>query len=141
MCEMSRRWIARAQLQHFVEIAEGNSLDPGSIAAAKEYLCGDLELIILDSSHEYQSTLAEIDRWYAALAPAGRLVLHDVSEFAAGFDVTGEGGVRKAFAEWPKKNPEVEALSMNGESRSMDSPRPLYKDACGVGLNHKPQHG
>jgi hypothetical protein len=26
---------------------------------------------------------------------------------------------------------------LNGDARSMDLPRPLYKDACGVGLIHK----
>ena len=75
-----------------------------------------------------------------ALAPGGILVLHDVSEFAAGFDVTNKGGVRRAFSEWRKKHPEVETLSLNSNSRSMDETRPLYKDACGVGLIHKPQH-
>jgi predicted O-methyltransferase YrrM len=141
MCELSRRWIARAGLQDFVEIAEGSSLDAASIEAARQYLGDNPELIILDSSHEYRCTLAELDLWYAALAPGGLLVLHDVSEFAAGFDVTGEGGVRRAFAEWRKKHPAVETFSLNSESRSMASPRPLYKDACGVGLIHKPQRG
>ena len=141
MCELSRRWINRGGLENFVEIAEGNSLDARSIAAAREYLQGEPELVILDSSHEYKSTLAELDLWYAALAPGGLLVLHDVSEFATSFDVTGEGGVRRAFAEWRKAHPDVETLSLNSNSRSMEESRPLYKDACGVGLIHKPQHG
>src|SRR5256885_15032994 len=129
MCELSRRWIIRAGLEDFVEIAEGTSLDDRSIASARKYLNGAPELIVLDSSHEYQSTLAELDLWYAALAPGGLLVLHDVSEFAAGFDVTGEGGVRRAFAQWRKTHPDVETFSLNGESRPMDLPRSLYKDA------------
>jgi predicted O-methyltransferase YrrM len=141
MCALSRDWIARAGLEDFVGIREGNSLDERSVEAARGYLNGDPELIILDSSHEYRSTLAELDLWYAALAPGGLLVLHDVSEFAAGFDVTQQGGVRRAFVEWRKNHPEVEALSLNNESRSMEANRPLYKDACGVGLIHKPQHG
>ena len=70
--------------------------------AAKKYLGGDPELIILDSSHEYQATLAELDLWYAALAPGGLLALHDVSRFAADFDVTQQGGVGRAFTEWRK---------------------------------------
>jgi hypothetical protein len=45
---------------------------------------------------------------------------------------------RPAFDEWRRKNPEAEAICLNGESRSMDLPRPLYKDACGLGLIHKP---
>ncbi|HEX4641143.1 MAG TPA: class I SAM-dependent methyltransferase [Chthoniobacterales bacterium] len=141
MCEMARRWIERADLRDFVEIAKGSSLDTGSIEAARKYLGGDPELIIVDSSHEYRSTLSELDLWYPALAPGGLLVLHDVSEFAAGFDVTGDGGVRRAFSEWRKKHPDIETFCLNSSSRSMEEVRPLYKDACGVGLIHKPQHG
>jgi len=141
MCALAGRWIERAGVSDFVEIAEGSSLDAGSIAAARTYLGGDPQLIILDSSHEYRSTLAELDLWYPVLAPGGLFVLHDVSEFAAGFDVTGEGGVRRAFAEWRKAHPEVETLSLNSAARSMDSPRPAYQDACGVGVIHKPQNG
>ena len=59
------------------------------------------------------------------------------SIFAADFDVTGQGGVRRAFDEWRRKNPEAEAICLNGESRTMDLPRPLYKDACGLGIIHK----
>jgi predicted O-methyltransferase YrrM len=137
MCEMTRRWIVRAGLQGFVEIAERNSLDSQSPIAAKEYLGGDPELIIIDSSHEYQATLDELDLWFAALAPGGILALHDVSRFAADFDVTKQGGVGRAFTEWRKAHPEVESLCLNGEARSMDLPRPFYKDACGLGLIHK----
>ena len=141
MCQLSRRWIVRGGLEDFVEIAEGSSLDERSIVAARKYLNGDPELVILDSSHEYRSTLAELDLWYAALVPGGLLVLHDVSQFAADFDVAREGGVRRAFAEWRKSHPEVETFLLNSDSRSMEAARPLYKDACGVGLIHKPQHG
>jgi len=141
MCELSRRWISRAHLEDFVEIAEASSLDNRSIASAREYLNGDPELIVLDSSHEYQSTLAELDFWYPALAPGGLLVLHDVSGFATDFDVTRKGGVRRAFAEWRKAHPDVETFSLNSDSGSMEGPRPLYKDACGVGLIHKRQNG
>ncbi|HEY8835443.1 MAG TPA: class I SAM-dependent methyltransferase [Chthoniobacterales bacterium] len=141
MCELSRRWIRRAGLEDFVEIAEGSSLDDRSIIAAREYFQSDPELVILDSSHECRSTFAELDLWYPALAPGGLLVLHDVSQFAADFDVTGEGGVRRAFSEWRESHPDVETFSLNSDSRSMEGDRPLYKDACGVGLIHKPQHG
>jgi len=139
MCALARRWISLAGLDDFVDIAEGSSLEAGSIDAARKYLGDDPQLIILDSSHEYQSTLAELDLWYPVLAPGGLFVLHDVSEFAASFDVTREGGVRRAFAEWRNAHSDVETLSLNSEARSMDSPRPGYQDACGVGLIHKPQ--
>jgi predicted O-methyltransferase YrrM len=139
VCELSRRWIRRAGLENFVEIAEGSSLDNASIEAARRFFNGAPQLIIVDSSHEYRSTVAELDLWYPVLAPGGILVLHDVSEFAAGFDVTGEGGVRRAFTEWRKAHPGVETFSLNESSRSMEAARPAYQDACGLGLVHKPQ--
>ena len=138
MCALAGSWLARAGLQEFVEVAERDSLDPASVAAARAYLGGEPALIILDSSHEYGATLRELDLWYEALAPGGILVLHDVSRFAADFDVSRAGGVRRAFAEWRKAHPEAETFSLNGKSASMELPRPLYKDACGVGLVHKP---
>lgn len=137
-CGIARGWLERANLLAFVEVAEGDSLDRASADRAREYLGGAPELIILDSSHEYGATLRELDLWYNALAPGGLLVVHDVSRFAQTFDVTQSGGVRRAFDEWRLANPTAEAILLNGEARSMDLPRPFYKDACGVGLIHKP---
>ena len=137
-CAIARGWIARADLLEFVEVAEGNSLDPRSATRAHAHLDGTPELIILDSSHEYGATLQELDLWYGELAAGGLLVVHDVSRFAQSFDVTQSGGVRRAFDEWRTANPSAETFLLNGEARSMDLPRPFYKDACGVGLIHKP---
>ena len=82
--------------------------------------------------------MQELDLWHPALQLGGLLVLHDVSRFAVEFDVTGQGGVRRALMEWRRAHPEAEVLNLNGESSSMALPRPLYKDACGVALIHKP---
>jgi len=137
-CTVARNWIERARLRDFVAVSEGNSLALESVTAAKEYLGAAPEIIILDTSHEYRSTLRELDLWFAALGPGGLLVLHDVSRFAQSFDRTGEGGVRRAFDEWRAGKPGIETFLLNGEARSMDAPRPFYKDACGLGLIHKP---
>jgi hypothetical protein len=32
----------------------------------------------------------------------------------------------------------VEAIMLNGESHTMEGTRPLYKDACGLAILHKP---
>ena len=137
-CAIARGWIERAGLLEFVDVAAGNSLDSGSPARARDYLGGAPEVVILDSSHEYAATLKELDLWYAELANGGLLVVHDVSRFAQSFDVTQSGGVRRAFDEWRVANPTAETFLLNGEARSMDLPRAFYKDACGVGLIHKP---
>jgi predicted O-methyltransferase YrrM len=138
LCALTRRWLELAGLTSLVKVVEGDSRDPRNLAAAKEYFGALPEMILLDSSHEYRATLDELNLWYPALETGGLFLLHDVSEFAAGFDVTNEGGVARALAEWRKRNAQAETLCLNGASRSMDLPRPLYKDACGLGLIHKP---
>jgi hypothetical protein len=67
----------------------------------------------------------------------GVLLLHDMSRFAQAFDVTAQGGVRRACDEWREGNPQAEAICLNGESRTMELPSPVYKDACGLGILHK----
>jgi cephalosporin hydroxylase len=114
-----------------------HSLDAATRDRAREYLGDHPRLVIIDSSHEYGSTLQEIETWYSALAPGGLVVLHDVSRFAVDFDVTREGGVQRAFAEWRKSHPEIEAISLNGDCAATP-PAAAYKDACGLGLISKP---
>ena len=138
LCQLTRAWLERAGLTNYVTVAEGDSLDPDSLAAARKFFPNDPELILLDSSHEYAATLRELELWYPALEIGGLFLLHDVSRFAAGFDVTKKGGVWRAFSEWRRHHPEAEALCLNGESVTMDLPRPPYKDACGLGIIHKP---
>ena len=96
------------------------------------------ELIFIDSSHEYASTLAELDLWYPALAPGGFIVLHDSSEFAAGFDASKQGGVHRALREWRQAHPEAEVFSMNQNVRAQETSGIIYKDFCGAGLVQKP---
>ena len=138
MAATSQRWLSRAGLESFVRIEVMDSTDPVAPPTAAQYLEGAPSLIILDSSHEYAATLKELDLWYPFLAPGGLICLHDTSRFAEEFDVTHDGGVRRAFTEWRAAHPEVEAILLNGESRTMEGRRPLYKDACGLGILHKP---
>ncbi|MDQ3197703.1 MAG: class I SAM-dependent methyltransferase [Verrucomicrobiota bacterium] len=138
LCAFAQRWLERAGLTNFVTIAETNSLDPKSVTAAYQHFGGPPQMVLLDSSHEYAATLQELELWYPALESGGLLLLHDVSRFAEDFDVTKQGGVGQALAEWRRKNPAAEAICLNRESRSMELPRPLYKDACGLGIIHKP---
>lgn len=135
-CAFARQWLTRAQLRDYVDVVELSSLDPGAVGQARDYLHGDPALIIIDSSHEYAATLQELDAWFPALAPTGLIVLHDVSRFAAEFDVTNRGGVQRAFAEWRKLHPNVETIFLNGDSHTMVLDT-VYKDACGLGLIHK----
>ena len=138
MCATTRRWIERAGLTSYVDVVELSSLDPNAPAKVRQFFGRAPELILIDSSHEYASTLRELDIWYNAAADGGMLVLHDVSRFAAGFDTTRDGGVERAFFQWRSANPHAETFCLNAGIRAMNEPRPLYQDACGVALIHKP---
>ena len=134
----TRGWLTRAGLNEYVEAVELSSLDPAAPQRARDYFGGAPEIVVIDSSHEHGATLRELEIWYEVLEPGGMIVLHDVSQFATEFDVTKQGGVQRAFDEWRRAHPDVEAMCINRGARSMDLPRPFYKDACGVGLIQKP---
>ena len=139
MCTTASRWLSRAQLDPYVTLQLLNSTEPTAPDLAARYLQGAPGLLIIDSSHEYAATVTELNLWYPALAAGGIILLHDTSRFAVQFDVTSEGGVRRAFQEWRAAHPQAEAMLLNGESRTMEGERPLYKDACGLGIIHKPE--
>ena len=138
LCEYTRGWVKRAGLDALVHVEFRSSLDPASPAIAREFVGGAPELVFIDSSHEYASTRAELDAWWPELAPGGFIVLHDTSEFAASFDVTRQGGVRRALREWRQAHPEAEVFSMNHNVPAMETPGMIYQDFCGAGLIQKP---
>lgn len=136
-CHYARSWLERAGLSDVVQVEHRSSLDPLSGKLAREYLGGAPELVFIDSSHEYGGTRDELDYWYLELAPGGTIVLHDTSEFAASFDVTKQGGVRRDFEEWRGRNPGVESFSFNKDIQSTEVPPSAGKDFCGFGLIRK----
>ncbi len=138
LCQFANRWIEQAGLSSFVQVEHRSSLDSSSPEIARLYLDGAPELVFLDSSHEYQNTLMELDLWFQALAPGGLIVLHDTSRFAESFDVTQHGGAGRAFREWRRSHPEVESFSLNDNVRAMKTPEMIYQDFCGAGLIQKP---
>lgn len=140
LCAYTRAWVERAGLLEYVHIEHRSSLDHSATKVARDYLGGNPELVFIDSSHEYRSTLAELESWYSEVAPGGLMVLHDASEFAASFDATQEGGVRRAFHEWRDLHPGVETFSVNHDVRAIASPGMIYQDFCGAALIQKPFH-
>ncbi len=133
-CEFTRRWLEHARLCDHVVVREGDSADPLSPDAAA-VLGGLPELILVDSSHSYAHTLAELNLWTPRLPVGGLVLLHDASEFATAFDPSAEGGVRRAIAEWLPAHPEMAGLTLNGHvAPGADGNALVYKDACGLGV-------
>ncbi len=92
---------------------------PGMADEAAAVLGGPPELVLVDSSHAYSHTLAELGTCGRRACPSGALVLlHDASEFATAFDPTAKGGVRRAIAEWLPDHPAMAGLTLNGARRA-----------------------
>ena len=134
-CEFTRRWIAHAGLGDNVVVREGDSADPRLADEAATVLEGPPELVLIDSSHAYAHTLAELDLWTPRLPVGGLVLLHDASVFATAFDPTSEGGVRRAIEEWLPAHPAMAGLTLNGHvAPGADGDALVYKDACGLGV-------
>ena len=83
---VARRNLTRLNLAERVEFHPGFSLDPAVLAQ----LPASCDLVFIDTSHQYEDTVREIDLYARRLAPGGCLVLHDSIRW---------GGVRRAIRE------------------------------------------
>jgi len=75
-------------LIHRVSFVEGFSTD-GQVLAA---LPSSIDLLFIDTSHEYRPTLAEIEIYLPRLAPGGLIALHD--------SISQDGVRRAIFDRW-----------------------------------------
>jgi predicted O-methyltransferase YrrM len=131
----TRAWVGAAGLEGVVAVLEGDSAAPATAERCEHALGGPPELLLVDSSHAYGHTLRELDLWAPRLPPGAIVLLHDASLFAQQFDPTGEGGVRRAIAEWLPRHPGWEGMTLNGHvAPGADGDALVYKDACGLGI-------
>lgn len=129
------KWIERAGLTETCSLFLGDSSDPKALEFAVEKLGGMPDLILLDSSHQFEHTLKELDLWVPRMGPNTIMVLHDTSTVARNWDATKKGGVPAALEKWLPKHPEVEFVNINQVVPKSGSGDDLtYKDGCGVGI-------
>lgn len=97
------------------------------------------QLILLDSSHQYEHTLRELDLWVPAMDPQSIMLLHDTSAYARTWDQRGMGGVQQALDDWlPKHAKEVSFMSLNRRVGEPGVEPPfVYQDGCGLGILQK----
>jgi predicted O-methyltransferase YrrM len=133
--DFTQKWVDRAGLGAQVGLHLGDSAAQSSLDAAVQALGAMPELILLDSSHQYEHTLRELDLWVPRMAPGSIMLLHDTSVFAQTFDTAGAGGVQRALDEWLPDHPEAAFLSLNRQVTPQDHAADLvYKDGCGLGI-------
>jgi predicted O-methyltransferase YrrM len=88
--EAARTNLTRLGLANSVEFVQGLSLDPivlGTMPTA-------IDLLFIDTSHEYKDTLAELTAYLPRLAPGGLIALHD--------SISQDGVRRAIFDRWPE---------------------------------------
>ena len=131
-------WLDRANLNSVVKLAVMDSSHENAPSAAADWLQGPPQLLFIDSSHQRDHTIRELDRWYPELVPGGLVLMHDVSVFAQQFDGSGKGGVLAAVREWTKSRG-LSPLLLNSLVDGSRTPDDLvYQDGCGLGLFQKP---
>ena len=133
--EFTRSWVQHAGLDPYVQLVVDGSDAAHLPQLARDYFRADIATVFIDSSHQYQHTLRELETWYPELQPLGFLLMHDVSACAANFDATGEGGVLRALREWTTTRP-VSYLLIN-EQVDVSHPPLAYVDACGLAIIQK----
>jgi predicted O-methyltransferase YrrM len=129
-------WLDRADLGKQVKLRINDSANPSLPDEARSFFGRDIQMVMIDSSHQYAHTLQELDLWYDALPVGGILVMHDVSRFAQSFDTTGKGGVLSAAHEWTKKRG-ITPLLLNSFVISEPPDTLTYRDGCGLGIIQK----
>lgn len=133
----TQTWVQRAGLASDIMIAVRDSSDPINVSDARDFLGGAPQLVYIDSSHQYEHTLRELELWWDALQPGGLIVMDDVSQWAAEFDSTALGGSHRAALEFCQTKAGNSVLLNSGFGRQTDRTL-VYTDLCGFGLIQKP---
>ena len=128
------RWIRRAGLEKQVRVHQGDSASEAVRHAALAHFGRSPRAIVIDSSHQYAHTLAELDSWFPILQPNGFVFLHDANDAVQHLDPTGQGGVSRAMAEWTAAHPEAFAIRIGPDP---DQEEEVYVDTCGLGIIQK----
>jgi predicted O-methyltransferase YrrM len=133
----TQEWVDAASLSDDIKIAVRDSSDAYNVVEAVEHLGGPPELVYIDSSHQYEHTMRELNLWWEALPPGGLIVMDDISQWAAEYDRTGLGGSHRAALEFCQTNAANSVLINGNFGRTTTSPI-VYTDVCGFGLLQKP---
>jgi predicted O-methyltransferase YrrM len=135
----TKEWIDRAGLQDHVALMLSDSAAAQALTDTLATFDGRMpELIILDSSHQYEHTLRELDLWVPAMEPQSIMLLHDTSTFARNWDQNARGGVQQALDDWLRGRQDVAFLNLNrriGERGVLAGVG--YLDGCGLGILQK----
>lgn len=135
----TQKWIDIAGLsEHVLLMLEDSAAERALVDTVATFEGRMPQLILLDSSHQYEHTRAELDRWVPAMDPQTLMLLHDTSTYAREFDQRDLGGVQQALHDWTRRRKDVSVFTLNGGLGSPAPVEPLvYRDGCGLGILQK----
>jgi predicted O-methyltransferase YrrM len=134
----TNEWLEKAGLQEQVALKLGDSAAQDAVDDAEANLGGMPQLILLDSSHQYEHTLRELDRWVPRMQRHSIMLLHDSSTYARNWDANDLGGVQQALDDWLPGRSDVAFLNLNRQVGDPAKPGELvYQDGCGLGILQK----
>jgi predicted O-methyltransferase YrrM len=134
----TQEWIDRAGLSDVVALKLGDSAAQDAVDDSEAKLEGMPQLIILDSSHQYEHTLRELNLWVPRMQRHSLMLLHDTSTYARSWDSGGLGGVQQAVDDWLPSRSDVAFLNLNRHVGDPDKPGDLvYQDGVGLGILQK----
>jgi hypothetical protein len=135
----TNEWVQRAGLGDVVELRLCDSAGPQAVPEGRAAFGGRMpQLIVLDSSHQYEHTVRELDLWIPEMDQHSIMLLHDTSTYARSWDANGAGGVQQALDDWLPGRDDVEVLNLNRRVGEPDtSPEVVYQDGCGLGILQK----
>jgi predicted O-methyltransferase YrrM len=135
----ANEWAQQAGLGGFVEFRLCDSAGPQAVPESTAAFDGRMpQLIVLDSSHQYEHTVRELELWVPQMDQHSLMLLHDTSTYARSWDADGRGGVQRALDDWVAGRDDIELLNLNrrvGEPST--SGELVYQDGCGLGILQK----
>jgi len=135
----TKAWVEKAGLQeHVLLMLSDSAAEQALIDTVATFEERMPELILLDSSHQYEHTLRELDLWVPAMVPQSIMLLHDTSTYAREWDQNDRGGVQQALDDWLPGRTDVAVLNLNRRVGEPGVKPPLvYQDGCGLGILQK----
>jgi predicted O-methyltransferase YrrM len=121
----AKAFIELAGLGPTIRCIDGSSLDPAVLTKLR----AEYDVIYVDSSHATHETRSEIDAYFPRLRRGGIIAFHDSSHYAARWDPTHAGGVRKAIDDW--------VSSPSGPKEYIFLDEPFWSSECGLFVARK----
>lgn len=134
----TQRYVDRAGLRDHVRLLVCDASTEAGIEQIVAALGGRMpELILRDSSHDYDETKRELKRWVPRMASQSVMVINGMSVLSEQWDPRGRGGSHKAVRDLTRRRRDVSYIALNDRVGEPGVEPSAYADGCGLGILQK----